>query len=112
MHPDLRSRLVAKEIKKDNRTDLFAATPPLEAKKILFSLATTEGVGCFVNRHKGMKLDVMDVSRAYFHAPCERNVYIVLPEEDAEQGMCGKLKMSMYGTRDAARNWEETYSNS
>ena len=22
--------------------------------------------------------------------------------------MCGKLRLSMYGTRDAARNWEET----
>ena len=30
-NPDYRSRLVAKEIKKDNRDDLFAATPPLEA---------------------------------------------------------------------------------
>ena len=35
---DYRSRYVAKEIKKDNREDLFAATPPLEAKKILFVL--------------------------------------------------------------------------
>ncbi len=32
--PEYRSRLVAKEIKKDDRTDLFAATPPLEAKKM------------------------------------------------------------------------------
>ena len=24
--------------------------------------------------------------------------------------MSGKLEMSMYGTRDAAQNWEETYS--
>lgn len=32
--PDYRSRLVAMEIKKDSRSDFFAATPPLEAKKI------------------------------------------------------------------------------
>ena len=38
---EYRSRLVAKEIKKDNREDLFAATPPLEAKKMLFSMAMT-----------------------------------------------------------------------
>ena len=31
-NPDYRSRLVAKEIKRDKREDLFAATPPLEAK--------------------------------------------------------------------------------
>ncbi len=30
--------MVAKEIKRDKREDLFAATLPLEAKKVLFSL--------------------------------------------------------------------------
>ena len=33
--PDYRSRLVAKEIKKDNRDDLFAATPPFEGLRPL-----------------------------------------------------------------------------
>ncbi len=33
--PEYRCKLVAKEIKKDKREDLFAATPPLEAKRIL-----------------------------------------------------------------------------
>ena len=42
---EYRSRLVAQEIKRDNREDLFAATPPLEAKKLLFSWAVTEGDG-------------------------------------------------------------------
>ena len=36
VNPEYRSRLVAKEIKRDVRSDLFAATPPLEAKKTLF----------------------------------------------------------------------------
>ena len=35
--PDYRSRLVGREIKKDNRLDLSSATPPLEAMKILVS---------------------------------------------------------------------------
>ena len=35
-YEEYRSRLVAKEIKHDKRDDLFAATPPLEAIKILF----------------------------------------------------------------------------
>ena len=34
--PEYRSRLVAQEIKRDKRDDLFAATPPLEAKRALF----------------------------------------------------------------------------
>ena len=36
-NPEYRSRLVVKEIKADNRLDLFAATPPLEAKKLILS---------------------------------------------------------------------------
>ncbi len=36
--PEYRCRLEAKEIKKDRREDLFAAAPPLEAKKVLLSL--------------------------------------------------------------------------
>ena len=45
VNPDYRSRLVAQEIKQDKREDLFAATPPLEAKKLLLSLAVTAGIG-------------------------------------------------------------------
>ena len=41
VNPDYRSRLVAQDIKTDTRDDLFAATPPLEAKNMLFSLAMT-----------------------------------------------------------------------
>ena len=56
-----------------------------------------------------MKLDFIDIRRAYFHAKSKRDVYIRLPNEDAEEGMCGKLDKSMYGTRDASKNWEEEY---
>ena len=49
-----------------------------------------------------MKLDFIDVRRAYFHADAIRDIYIELPPEFAEEGMCGKLMKSMYGTRDAA----------
>ena len=100
--PDYRSRYVAKEIKRDNRMDLFAATPPLEAKKLLFSLATTRGVGYSNDKMKGMKIDFIDVKRAYFYAKARRDVYIKLPPEDDEPGMCGKANKSIYGTRDAA----------
>ena len=104
--------MVAKEIKIDKREDLFAATPPLEALKSLFSMAVTEGVG--YNKGKkinGMKLDFIDVRRAYFQAKARRPVYIKLPEGDWEEGKVGKLIKSMYGTHDAAQNWEEEYSD-
>ena len=112
-NPEYRSRLVAQELKRTSIVeDLFAATPPLEAKKILFSMAVTEAIGFEANdRQGGMKLDFIDVRRAYFHAPARRRVYVKLPPEDAAEGMCGLLKKSMYRTRDAAQNWEVEYSS-
>ena len=55
-----------------------------------------------------------DVSRAYFYARAKRPVYVKLPAEDMTEGdenKCGKLLMSMYGTRDAALNWSLEYSD-
>ena len=43
--PNYRSRLVAREIKRDVQTDLFAATPPLEAMKIVISLLASSDKG-------------------------------------------------------------------
>ena len=43
-HPEYRSRLVAKEIKRDTRDDLFAATPPIEALTMMLGMARTEGI--------------------------------------------------------------------
>lgn len=109
--PNYRSRLVAKEIKRGPSDEMFAATPPLEAKKCLFSMAMSQfarGRGEFTA--KTQNLLFVDVSRAYFYAPARRPVFVRLPDEDDEQGMCGRLNVSMYGTRDAAANWEETYA--
>ncbi len=75
--------MVAKEIKRDKREDLFAATPPLEANKVLFSLFTSMPEIC---------LDFIDVVRAYFHAKASRDVCVELPKEDHHEEMCGKLK--------------------
>ncbi len=109
-NPRYRSRLVAKELNLDKREDLFAATPPVEAKKLLLSLAMTAGYG-YDRQGKEMrlKIDCIDVRRAFFHAKCRREVYVELPAEDAEEGMCGVLNMAMYGTRDAPQNWEYEY---
>eukprot|EP00969_Alexandrium_andersonii_P119798 5296583-Alexandrium_andersonii.AAC.1 len=58
-----------------------------------------------------MKLEFIDIKRAFFHAVARREVYVELPPEDAEAGMRGRLLKSMYGTRDAAQNWETCYRN-
>ena len=89
---------------------MFAATPPLEAKKALFSLAMSKiSAGCGTQGCEAMKLVFIDVRRAYFDAAASRNIYIQLPPEDAKPGYVGKLNKAMYGTRDAAANWERRY---
>ena len=100
-----RSRLVAREINTSNRNNLFAATPPLEALKITFSI-TTSG-------NNGEMSMVNDISLAFLHAPAKRRVYVQFLEEDREEGeqqLCGRLNYSMYGTRDAAHNWFTEFS--
>ena len=104
---NIRARLVAQEFSKGKLSTIFAATPPLEAKKALLSLAVTEGIGYGDGWH--YKLDFIDIKRAYFYAPAKRDVYVKLPAEDFTEGYCGKLNKSMYGTRDASLNWENEY---
>ena len=100
-----RFRLVAREINTNKRDDLFAATPPLEALKVILSFT--------IKGNNGEALMINDISRAFFHAPAKRKVYVQLPEEDREDGdeaMCGRLNYSMYGTRDAVQTWFDVYS--
>ena len=71
----------------------------------------TEGYGYVRgNRDDGMKLDFIDIRKAYFNAPARRAVYVELPTEISEPGTCGRLFKSLYGTRGAAQNWEVEYS--
>ena len=107
--PNYRSRLVAKEIRRGPNEDMFAATPPLEANKCLCSMVNFAQGRCR-NHHGKTKLLFVDVSRAYLYAPSRRPVFVKLPEEDDEQGMCGRLNVSVYGTQDAAANWEYKYA--
>ena len=107
MHPNIRSRfVVAREIAHERGTSMFAAIPPLETNKLLYSLATTEGVGYNEgDRSGGMCLMFIDVKRAFFNAHAKRSVYVQFPPEDNEEGKRGRLLKSLYGTRDAARNF-------
>ena len=58
---------------------------------------------------KGKQIDFIDIKRAYFHSKARMHVFVDLPNEDNEEGMCGELMKAMYGTRDAAQNWEFEY---
>ena len=75
------------------------------------SMAVTEGIGYHDGNKIGdNKLEFIDVRRAYFHARARRLVYVKLPEEDNQEGMCGRLNKAMYGTCDAAQTWECEYT--
>ena len=89
-----------------DRDDLFAETPPLEAKRILFSRAVTR-------RHDGepRKLMFVDAKKAHLNPKCDEDVYIELPEEcGLGPHVCGKLNYWLYGFRPAAVAWEKHYS--
>ena len=69
--PNCRSRLVGKEIKRDKRLDLFAATPPPGALKAVLSICASSQY-----KKKPNRLVSIDVSRAYFYAEAQHPVYI------------------------------------
>ena len=93
--PNYRAKLVGRELALTKRHDLFAATPPLEALRMLISLVASK---------QGQKRDsdnfipmTNDVKRAYFYALATRPIYIRIPEEDMEPGdgeKVGKLNLS------------------
>ena len=65
----IRSRLAAMEFKVKARPDhLFSATPPVEAVRLL--LAHLAGRSTGKEGEDPESIMHVDVSRAYFHAPC------------------------------------------
>ena len=108
--PQVRSRLVGREYKWQDpfMQGTFAATPPLESLRYMFHYMTTR------RRRRGapikLKMLVMDVSRAHFHPPAVRELYINLPDEDSSPGKVGKLLRTLYGTRDAANQWDAFFN--
>ena len=113
-HPDYRSRLVAREIRRKGEEPIFAPSPPLESLRLIVSMAATDLPGG--PRHvrdplspQRTQISLIDITRAYFWAETdpEDPTYVALPSEDAdhERGMCGLLKRHMYGTKAAADGW-------
>ena len=115
LNPNYRSRMVGKEFNDRTIDGLFAATPPLEALRLILSWASTSSItpaGDATQREKEKKVLIADVSRAFFEAPAKRDICVELPEEALSAGesvhdTVGKLLASLYGTRDASKNWQE-----
>ncbi len=110
--PGVRSRLVARDVRpkgERDREDLFAATPPLEAKKLLFWMAANQ-VGA--EPGQPVKLMFIDVEKAHLNGVVgDERACVELPDEDAEPGVCGRLNRWLYGTRPAASAWEKDYAD-
>jgi hypothetical protein len=87
-----------KEIATYKSDDFFAATPPLEALRLLLSLAASGG--------QDTKVEVLDARKAHLHAFADRTVFTQLPPEEAAPGYCARLVRCLYGTRDAPKRWE------
>ena len=106
--PDMRARLVACEVNREGKNDLFhASTPPLEAKKALFSMyashRTREG--------RPLRLSFVDIRKAYFNGIPKRQVYMSIPREmGLAPNLVAKQIRCVYGTKDAGQIWESCYS--
>jgi len=104
--PEVRSRLVGQEFARGEvRDDLFAATPPLLASRMLLSATASR------SRHGpgDHRIMLLDVKKAFLYGKIQRKVYIELPKEDpkSESGRyVGRLIKAMYGTRDAPQVWQ------
>ncbi len=97
--PEYRCRLVAKQAKRGERKDLFGATPPLEAKKALFSLLASL---------PGLPLGIIDVARAYLHVGecmriCRRRITRMGREGGPRRRCTGRETLHRTGSWSTAR---------
>ncbi len=88
-------RLVAKEIKKDQREDLFAAAPPFVAKRMLFSVRASVS---------GTRLEVGDVVRAF---SCKSEAESAC---GVAQRRLPRRASAVYSRRDARRHKTRSWS--
>ena len=89
--PNVRSRLVARQIRQAGEAAIFAPTPPLEVSRSILSIAATD----FPDRPRHVRdgaserrtqVSTVDISRAYVNAPTDEScpTYVMLPPEDPD----------------------------
>ena len=97
---EVRSRLVAREIKQTGTDSHFAGTPPLALVRYVISKAATLSTS-----GKRRQLMVLDAKRAFLHADALTETYVKPPHlRDTER--CWLLKKCMCGTLPAAPGWQ------
>ena len=88
--PDYRARLVGREIKIDDRPDLFAAIPPLESLRMILPI-------CAHHQHddEPYRIPSSDMKRAYFFAKAKRSIFIEILVQTESQGTKQRLDDSI-----------------
>ena len=112
-----RSRLVCREIKKAKdryeqlgAEDVFRPMPPSERLKMLVpTMMTVHDDGNHVD--DTFEMATWDLSRAHFYGEARRWIYTFLPEGHEKVGKLARLCTNMYGTRDSASIWGDTWSD-
>ena len=106
---EIRCRLVAQDFRPKSRVGdvegLYAAMPPLELVKLVIAAAAARCRGGYCE-----KVMLLDIKKAHLHAKIDGDVFVDLPPERWKPGRCARLKYTLYGMRQAARNWEVEYS--
>ena len=98
---------MCQEINTYKRDEFYASTPPLEAKRMLFSGFARERT-C---DGQPIKLDFVDIRKAYFNALPKRLLHVYLPKElGLPTGKVAELLRCVYGTRDVKMLCEDTYA--
>ena len=111
--PDVRCRLVARDFKpkgEKDREDLFAAMPPLEAKRLLFARAAARRPELHRGKWSKPKLMFIDIKKAHLNGkvPEEEFVFVEDPT-DPSGSRCWRLMIWLHGMRPAASAWEADY---
>jgi len=76
--------------------EVYAHTPGYKSLRVVFALMAKYDY----------ETTQMDVAEAFLHADLEENVYMELPDGYLQEGCVVKLEKSLYGTKQAPRNWD------
>ena len=109
---EVRSRLVARDFKTRGGAsdfDVFAAMPPLEAKRMLIRMARVKGAVRGQPSRGKVKLMFVDVKKAHLNGRLKEGEYAFVELPSEAGGGVGKLKRWLYGMRPAASAWEDDY---
>ena len=100
----VRCRVVARDFKpkyEETPEDMFAAMPPLEAKKMMFRM--TAWVRGWRMRRGAAEITLMsiDVRKAHLNAICKEEEWVAFLEEFWQWGRYARLRRWLYGMREA-----------